>query len=79
MLKSGDKKAINLLYEYYADAIYGVILKIISDEEIAQDALQESFVKIWKNSKKIPARIIITDKNTRDRLARGPAKSISGS
>jgi len=52
LLKNGDKKAINLLYEYYADAIYGVILKIISDEEIAQDALQESFVKIWKNSKK---------------------------
>jgi RNA polymerase sigma factor (sigma-70 family) len=52
LLKNGDKKAINLLYEYYADAIYGVILKIISDEDIAQDVLQESFVKIWKNSKK---------------------------
>jgi RNA polymerase sigma factor (sigma-70 family) len=52
LLKNGDKKAINLLYEYYADAIYGVILKIITDEEIAQDVLQESFVKIWKNSKK---------------------------
>ncbi len=52
LLKNGDKKAINLLYEYYADAIYGVILKIITDEEMAQDVLQESFVKIWKNSKK---------------------------
>ena len=41
LLKNGDKKAINLLYEYYADAIYGVILKVISDEEIAQDALQD--------------------------------------
>jgi RNA polymerase sigma factor (sigma-70 family) len=52
LLKNGDKKAINLLYEYYSDSIYGVILKVISDEELAQDALQESFVKIWKNSKK---------------------------
>jgi len=52
LLKNGDKKAINLLYEYYADAIYGVILKVISDEEIAQDALQERFVKIYKNTKK---------------------------
>jgi len=52
LLKNGDKKAISLLYEYYSDSIYGVILKVISDEEIAQDALQESFVKIWKNSKK---------------------------
>jgi RNA polymerase sigma-70 factor (ECF subfamily) len=52
LLKKGDKKAISLLYENYADAMYGVILKIISDENLAQDALQESFVKIWKNSKK---------------------------
>jgi RNA polymerase sigma-70 factor (ECF subfamily) len=52
LLKHSDKKAINLLYEHYADAIYGVVLKVISDEEIAQDVLQESFVKIWKNSKK---------------------------
>lgn len=55
LLENGDKKAITLLYEYYSDAIYGVILKVISDEEVAQDVLQESFVKIWKNSKKYDA------------------------
>ena len=55
LLEKGDKKAITLLYEYYSDALYGVILKIISDEEIAHDVLQESFVKIWKNSKKYDA------------------------
>lgn len=55
LLENGDKKAISLLYEYYSDAIYGVILKIISDEEVAQDVLQESFIKIWKNSKKYDA------------------------
>lgn len=52
LFENGDKQAITLLYDYYADAIYGVILKIISDENTAQDVLQESFVKIWKNSKK---------------------------
>ena len=52
LLQNGDKRAISLLYEYYSDSIYGVILKVISDEEIAQDVLQESFVKIWRNSKK---------------------------
>lgn len=52
LLEKGDKAALNLLYENYADSLYGVILKITRNEEIAQDALQESFVKIWKNSKK---------------------------
>lgn len=52
LLQNGNKKAINLLYEYYADALYGVIQKIISDEDTAQDVLQETFVKIWRYAKK---------------------------
>lgn len=55
LLARGDKKAIHLLYENYADALYGVIKKIISDDDIAQDVLQESFVKIWRYSKKYDA------------------------
>ena len=39
LLERGDKKAINLLYEYYADSLYGVIQKIIKDEDTAQDVL----------------------------------------
>lgn len=55
LLERGDKKAIQLLYENYADALYGVIKKIITDEDTAQDVLQESFVKIWRYSKKYDA------------------------
>jgi len=52
LLERGDKKAITLLYENYADSLYGVIQKVISDEDIAQDVLQETFVKIWRYAKK---------------------------
>ncbi|WP_100610022.1 RNA polymerase sigma factor [Confluentibacter lentus] len=55
LLERGDKKAIHLLYENYADALYGVIKKIIADDDTAQDVLQESFVKIWRYSKKYDA------------------------
>lgn len=51
-MERGDKKAITLLYENYSDALYGVIKKIIADDDTAQDVLQESFVKIWRYSKK---------------------------
>jgi len=51
LLREGDKKAISLLYENYADALYGVILKVINDQDQAQDVLQETFVKVWKNAK----------------------------
>jgi RNA polymerase sigma factor (sigma-70 family) len=52
LLERGDKKAITLLYENYADSLFGVIKKIIADDDTAQDVLQESFVKIWRYSKK---------------------------
>ena len=56
LLEKGDEAAINLLYENYSDSLYGVILKITNNEELAQDALQESFVKIWRNAKKYDSK-----------------------
>lgn len=51
LLQNGDKKAISLLYEHYSGALLGVIKKVIKDENIAQDVLQESFIKVWKKGK----------------------------
>lgn len=50
LLQERNDKAISLLYENYGDTLYGVALKVVRDEELAQDVLQESFVKIWKKS-----------------------------
>ncbi len=51
MFASGDVRAIDLLYDNYADTLYGVILRIVKDEAQAKDVLQDAFVKIWKQSK----------------------------
>ena len=45
-LKNGNKKAITLLYENYADALFGVIKKVISDDDLAQDVLQITLIKL---------------------------------
>jgi RNA polymerase sigma factor (sigma-70 family) len=50
LLKEKDVPAFNALYDHYSGALYGVILRIIPTEKIAQDILQEVFVKIWKSS-----------------------------
>lgn len=55
LLQKADKKAMNLLYENYADSLYGVIQKVISDEDTAQDVLQETFIKIWRYARKYDA------------------------
>lgn len=49
-LQQKDAQALNILYERYSGALFGVISRIISDEHLAEDVLQESFVKIWKNA-----------------------------
>ena len=36
-----------MLYDQYGAALFGVILKVVKSESIAEDVLQESFVKIW--------------------------------
>ncbi|MFT5846014.1 MAG: RNA polymerase sigma-70 factor (ECF subfamily) [Psychroserpens sp.] len=56
LLAKGDKRALNLLYENYSDSLYGVILKVTINEELAQDALQETFIKVWKNAKKYDSK-----------------------
>lgn len=36
------------LYDMYSDSLYGVISRIITDTQLAEDILQESFIRIWQ-------------------------------
>ena len=47
-LKNMDRGAMNSLYKMYSDSLYRVISTIVVIEEVAQDLLQETFIKIWK-------------------------------
>ncbi|WP_318310005.1 RNA polymerase sigma factor [Flagellimonas crocea] len=48
-LISGDEKALYQLYDKYSGALFGVILRMCRNQSKAEDLLQETFVKIWKN------------------------------
>lgn len=49
LLREGGKAAFSYLYRQYSAVLYGVILKVVHDEQTAQDVLQDAFVKIWSN------------------------------
>lgn len=55
LLKQKNKSAFEYLYDNYSGTLYGIITKIVNDEELAQDVLQEAFVKIWRNMEKYEA------------------------
>ena len=48
LLKQRTHAAFSYLYDHYAGALYNVVLSIIHDKELANDVLQEVFIKIWK-------------------------------
>lgn len=48
-LRRSERAAFAYLYDNYSAALYGVLHKILHDDETAQDVLQEAFVKIWRN------------------------------
>lgn len=48
LLRQKDNHAFSYLYEHYSGALYGVIRQIVTDTELANDVLQETFVNIWR-------------------------------
>lgn len=48
MLHQNDKRVIAIIYDQYAPSLYGVVFRIVQSEEVAQDVMQDAFVKVWK-------------------------------
>lgn len=46
-LRAHDNSFLDYLYDNYSGALYGVVLRVIKDEDIAQEVLQDAFLKIW--------------------------------
>jgi RNA polymerase sigma-70 factor (ECF subfamily) len=48
-LHNREKIAIEALYDMYSASLFGVISRIVIDIPVAEDVLQETFVKIWNS------------------------------
>ena len=46
-LRARDEQALRVLYERYATSLQSVILRVVRDESLAQDVLQEGLLKVW--------------------------------
>ncbi|MES9991658.1 MAG: sigma-70 family RNA polymerase sigma factor [Candidatus Thiodiazotropha sp.] len=45
-----DRKAFSRLYSITSAKLYGVVLRILNREVLAQDCLQEAYIKVWNNA-----------------------------
>jgi RNA polymerase sigma-70 factor (ECF subfamily) len=49
LIQSKSEIGFNTLYNKYCGALYGVILKLVKRTDVADDILQDTFVKIWRH------------------------------
>lgn len=47
-LTAGDARAFEQLYERYSGAAYGLALRVIGHEPLAQEVVHDSFLALWK-------------------------------
>jgi len=45
-----DEKAFETLYNMYSESMHGVIYNIVRDHNIAQEVMQDVFIKAWHNA-----------------------------
>ncbi|MCX7550126.1 RNA polymerase sigma factor [Xanthomarina sp. F2636L] len=45
-----DEKAFETLYQMYSESMLGVIYNIVRDHDVAQDVMQEVFIKAWHSA-----------------------------
>lgn len=48
--RQGDRGAFAELYDRYSAALYGVITKVVHEDVRAEEALQDTFLKIWRSA-----------------------------
>ena len=53
----GDRRAFETLYRSVGPCLHGVALRFMGRADLAEDVLQESFVRIWNNASRYEAHL----------------------
>jgi RNA polymerase sigma-70 factor (ECF subfamily) len=50
LVAQGDSAALEVLYDRFASRVLGMALKIVGDQALAEDILQETFWRVWQSA-----------------------------
>lgn len=53
LLREGDERAFHHIYKLYSERIYGRLMKLLKDEDVADSILQDVFLRIWERREQI--------------------------
>jgi RNA polymerase sigma-70 factor (ECF subfamily) len=51
-IATGDEAALGELYDRYGRVAYGVAFRVLRDKALAEDAVQEAFLAIWRSARR---------------------------
>ncbi len=56
-IAAGDQKAFRRLYRENCSLVYTIALRVLRDTGLAEDAVQDAFVKIWRSARQFDAAL----------------------
>ena len=54
-MQNSDKEFISLMYDHYADSLFGIVIRIMKNDTTAKNVMKDGFLKVWKNHKNYQA------------------------
>jgi RNA polymerase sigma-70 factor (ECF subfamily) len=51
LIARGDQNAFLSIYDRYASHVYGLVLRILGDQMLAEEATQDTFLKLWSRAR----------------------------
>lgn len=48
-MQAGNEKAFARIYTLYSEALFGIVYSVVHDNDLAEETLQDVFIKIWNN------------------------------
>ena len=47
---AGDEAALSTLYDRYSAMLFGMLMRILRDQQAAEEVLQDLFLQLWRNA-----------------------------
>jgi RNA polymerase sigma-70 factor, ECF subfamily len=55
-VRAGSEPALVVLFDRYSKVVYAVALRVLRDTTLAEDVMQDVFLKLWKDTPRLDAR-----------------------